>query len=35
MFGFIKKIFFTIITFVGCSVLNINTLKYVSMNNQE
>ena len=35
MFGFIKKCFFTAITFFSCSVLNVNSLECVSMNNQE
>ena len=33
--GFIKKCFFTAISFFSCSVLNVNFLKCVSMNNQE
>ena len=35
MFGFIKKCFFTGMTFASCNVLNVNSLKCVSMNNQE
>ena len=35
MFGFIKKCFFAAITLIGCSVLSVNALKCVSMNNQE
>ena len=35
MFGFIKKVFFTAMTFFGSNVLNIDSLKCVSMNNQE
>ena len=35
MFGFIKKVFFTAMTIFGCSVLGVNSLKCVSMNNQE
>ena len=35
MIGFIKKCFFTVMAFFGCSVLSVNTLKCVSMNNQE
>ena len=35
MFGFIKKCFFTAMTFLSCSVLNVNSLKCVSMNNQD
>ena len=33
MFGFIKKVFFTAITFFNLS--NVNSLECVSMNNQE
>ena len=33
MFGFIKKGFSTAITFFSCSVLNVNSLECVSMNN--
>ena len=35
MVGFIKKCFFTAITFFRSNVLNVNSLKCVSMNNQE
>ena len=35
MFGFIKKCFFTAITFFSCNVLSVNPLEYVSMINQE
>ena len=35
MFGFIKKCFFIEMTFFGCSVLRVNPLKYVSIDNQE
>ena len=35
MFGFIKKVFFTAMTFFGYNVLNVNSLECVSMNNQE
>ena len=35
MSWFIKKSFFTAMMFCGCNVLNINALKWVSMNNQE
>ena len=35
MFGFIKKCFFTVITFLSYSILNVNSLECVSMNNQE
>ena len=34
MFGFITKVFVVAMTF-SCSVLNVNPLKCVSMNNQE
>ena len=35
MFGFIKKEFFTAMNFIGCNVLNLNSLECVSVNNQE
>ena len=35
MFGFIKTCFFTTMTFFDCNVLNVNPLKYVSINNQK
>ena len=35
MLGFIKKCFFAAVTFFSCSVLNVNSLECVSMNNQE
>ena len=35
MFAFIKKVFFTAITFFSFNVLNVNTLECVSMNNQD
>ena len=35
MLGFIKKCFFTEITFFSCSVLSVNSLECLSMNNQE
>ena len=35
MFRFIKKVFFTAITYFSYNVLNVNSLKCVSMNNQE
>ena len=35
MLGFIKKCFFTAISFFGHNVLNVNSLECVSMNNQE
>ena len=34
MFRFIKKYFFTAMTFFSCNVLNVNSLESVSMNNQ-
>ena len=35
MFGFIKKFFSQQLLFFSCSVLNVNSLECVSMNNQE
>ena len=35
MFGFIKKCFFTAMTFFSSSVLSVNSLECVSMNNQK
>ena len=35
MFGFIKKCFFTAITFIGFNLSGINSLECASMNNQE
>ena len=35
MFRFIKKYFFTAMTFFGYSVLNVNSLERVPMNNEE
>ena len=35
MWGFIKKCFFTAITFFSSNVLNVNTLECISMKNQE
>ena len=35
MFEFIKKCFFTAITFINFNLSNVNSLKCVSMNNQE
>ena len=35
MLGFIKKMFFTAMTFFSFNPLNVNSLKCVSMNNQE
>ena len=35
MFGFIKKVFFTVMTFFNFNLLNLNSLECVSMNNQE
>ena len=33
--GLLKHVFFTTMTFFGCNVLNVNPLKYVSINNQK
>ena len=35
MLRYIKKRFFTVIIFFSSNVLNVNSLNYVSMNNQE
>ena len=35
MFRFVKWIFVSKMTFCGCNVLNVNSLKCVSMNNEE
>ena len=35
MWGFIKKCFYTVITFFSSNVLNVNSLECVSMSNQE
>ena len=35
MFGFIKKVFFTVMTFFNFSGLSVNSLEYTSKNNQE
>ena len=35
MFRFIKKFFFTAMTFLSCTVSYVNSLECVSMNNQE
>ena len=35
MFGFTKNVFVVSVTFLDCNVLNVNSLKCVSMNNQE
>ena len=35
MWKFIKKYFFTAITFFSCNVLGVNSLECVSMNNQK
>ena len=35
MFGFIKKCFFTTMTFLGYNALNVNSLECVSVINQE
>ena len=35
MFEFVRKYFFIVVTLFGCNVLNVSSLKYVLMNNQE
>ena len=35
MLGFIKKCFFTAMTFFNCNVFNVNSLEFVPMINQE
>ena len=35
MFGFVKQIFVSAMTFFSYIVLNVNSLKFVSINNQE
>ena len=35
MFGFIKKVFAVAMTFFNVNLSNVNSLEYVSMNNQE
>ena len=35
MFGFIKKCFFTAVTFIDFNLSDVNSLECVSMNNQE
>ena len=35
MFGFIKKCFFTAMTFINFKLSNVNSLECISMNNQE
>ena len=35
MFGFIKKVFFTAMTYFGFNPLGVNSLEYVSMSNHE
>ena len=35
MFRFINKCFFTAVTFFSFNVFNVNSLKCISMNNQE
>ena len=35
MFGFIKTVFFTVITFFSSNLLNVNSLECVSLNKQE
>ena len=34
MFGFIRKVFFVAMTFFSFNLLSVNSLEYVSMNNQ-
>ena len=35
MFGFVEQVFFTAIAFVSYNILNVNSLEFVSMNNQD
>ena len=35
MFGFVKQIFASAIMFISCNISGVNSLKCVSMNNQE
>ena len=35
MFGIIKECFFASMMFFGCNLPSVNSLKYISMNNQE
>ena len=35
MFGFVKQIFISAMVFSGCNLSNVNSLKCISMNNQE
>ena len=35
MFGFVKQIFISAMMFFGCNLPNVNSLKCISMNNQE
>ena len=35
MFGFVKQIFISAMMFFGCNLPSINSLKCISMNNQE
>ena len=35
MFGFVKQIFISAMMFFGCNLSNVNSLKCISMNNQE
>ena len=35
MFRFVKQIFVSAMTFFSCKVLNVNSLKFASMNNEE
>ena len=35
MFGFVKRVFVSVIMFLGCNLLSMNSLECVSINNQE
>ena len=35
MFGFVKRIFVSVMMFFGCNLSSVNPLEWVSMNNQE
>ena len=35
IFGFVKQIFISAMMFFGCNLPNVNSLKCISMNNQE
>ena len=35
MFGFVKVIFISAMIFFGCSLPSVNSLKFISMGNQE